>query len=138
MEDSGCGTLVVVDRQKVAGILTDRDVVMALGRTDIPPSRIAVTEAMTRNVYFCSPDEMISSALTRMANARVRRLPVVDAAGHVEGVVSIDDIVLWGMQRGGVTRHELVDALRAICAAHQPLFETEDVGADVVLAESDD
>ena len=138
MEDSGCGTLVVLDRHKVVGILTDRDIVLALARKDRAPARLAVKEAMTRNVYLCSPDEVISSALTRMGNARVRRLPVVDADGRVQGVVSIDDIVLWGIDHGGVTRSELVEGLRAICAAHQPMFETEEVCADVVMAENDD
>jgi signal-transduction protein with cAMP-binding, CBS, and nucleotidyltransferase domain len=138
MEASGCGTLVVLDRHKVAGILTDRDIVLALARTNHSPATVAVKEAMTRNVYVCSPDEIVSSALTRMGNARIRRLPVVDADGRVEGVVSIDDIVLWGIHRGGITRGELVEALRAICAAHQPMFETEESSADVVMAEHDD
>jgi CBS domain-containing protein len=138
MEDSGCGTLVVLNRDKVAGILTDRDIVLALARTNLSPAKIAVKEAMTTNVYVCSPDEMISSALARMGNARVRRLPAVDASGRVRGVVSIDDIVLWGIHGGGVTRSELVEALRAICAAHQPMFETEELCADVVMAEDDD
>ena len=42
-------------------------------------------------------------------------------------VLSIDDIVLWGLQRGGVTKKRLAKALRSIYAAHNPLFETEEV-----------
>src|SRR5262245_15270845 len=139
MEDSGCGTLVVLNRQEaIAGILTDRDIVLALARTNLAPARIAVDDVMTSDVCVCSPDDTISTALERMGSARVRRLPVVDEQGRVEGVVSIDDIVLWGIQRSGVAENELVQALRAICAAHQPMFETEKVGADVVGADIDD
>ena len=56
-----------------------------------------------------------------------RRLPVVDAGGTIEGMLSIDDIILWGLGHGGIKRKPLVNALRSICAAHNPMFETEDV-----------
>jgi hypothetical protein len=53
-----------------------------------------------------------------MTEARVRRSPVVTSDGDLQGILSIDDIILWGVQHGGVTRKDLAPALRAICAAH--------------------
>jgi hypothetical protein len=50
-----------------------------------------------------------------MGAAGVRRLPVIDTDGHVRGLLSIDDIAMWGVQEGGVTDADVVDALRRAC-----------------------
>jgi CBS domain-containing protein len=126
MAETGCGTLVVLDHAgKVAGILTDRDLAIAIGKTTRSPSHISAQEAMTRNVHTCAPDERLSAVLERMAEAKVRRLPVVTPDGDLHGLLSIDDIILWGVQNRGVTRKSLVRALRAICSAHEPLQQPE-------------
>ena len=96
---------------------------MAIGTTNRNPSHILALEAMTRHVHTCSADQDLAAALERMTEARVRRLPVVTADGDLQGILSIDDIILWGAQHGGVTRKELV--LRAMCARHEPLLQTE-------------
>ncbi len=120
------GTVVVVDRHdRVVGILTDRDLVLAIGKADANPARSPACEAMTSEVYTCSPDEELAAVLERMSDLRVRRLPVVAADGHVVGMLSIDDIVLWGVQSDGVTRKALVRALHSICESHQPLFDID-------------
>jgi CBS domain-containing protein len=125
MEETGCGTLVVLDdRDKVAGILTDRDLAIAIGKSDRNPSLITAQEAMTENVYTCSPDDRVSAALERMADEKVRRLPVVTPDGTLKGMLSIDDITLWGVQHG-VTRKELVRALRAMSPALPPAPQVE-------------
>jgi predicted transcriptional regulator len=71
---------------------------------------------MSRPVHTCRPEDDVRVALERMANARVRRLPVVAEDGDVKGLVSIDDLVLWGLQSSGVGMHALIAALRALCA----------------------
>jgi CBS domain-containing protein len=126
MKETGCGTLAVLDhRGRVAGILTDKDLAIAIGRTKRDPLHISAHEAMTDHVYTCSPDDDLPGALERMTDARVRRLPVVTSDGDLQGILSIDDIILWGVQHGGVTRKDLVRALRVICAAHAPLFDRD-------------
>jgi CBS domain-containing protein len=126
MAETACGTLLVLDHHgRVAGILTDRDLALAIGKSDRNPFHMTVDEAMTRDVHTCSPNEDLSAVLERMAIAKVRRLPVVTADGDLKGIVSIDDIILWGVQHGGVTRKELVRALRAICSVHETARETE-------------
>ena len=78
MKEKGCGTLIVLDQHgKPAGMLTDRDLALAIGESNRNASHIAAHEAMTGYVYTCSPDESLHTALERMSEARVRRLPVV-------------------------------------------------------------
>ena len=121
MEENACGTLIVLDGAgRLAGILTDRDLAMTIGRTESRPPDLPVVGAMTRNVHTCSPTDDLSVALERMSDAKVRRLPVVDAGGKVQGMLSIDDIVLWGLGHYGVKKKVLVNALRSICAFAEP------------------
>jgi len=117
MRASGCGSLIVLGPDgRIAGIVTDRDLALALG--EVPDAgHITLDRVMSRHVHTCRPDDDLAMALERMAAHRVRRLPVVDDAGDVKGLVSIDDIVLWGLESSGVSTHGLVVALRALCAA---------------------
>ena len=135
MKEKGCGTLIVLDQHgKPAGMLTDRDLALAIGESNRNASHIAAHEAMTEYVYTCSPDESLHTALERMSEARVRRLPVVTADGDLQGLLSLDDIALWAVKSGGVKRKELARAFAAICAAQEPLLEipsVDGVTADV-------
>jgi len=136
MERSGCGTLAVVDSiRRITGILTDRDIAVAIGKTSVHPSQIQVREAMTHPVYTCTPDETLVAVVERMADARVRRLPVVDEEARVQGMVSIDDIVLWAVP-DGMKRKALLKGLRAICAAHHPMFDTETIAEYAAVSTS--
>jgi CBS domain-containing protein len=128
MAGTDYGALVVLDdADRLAGIVTDRDLAMAIGNAEGDPSQLRVSEVMTPNVRTCLPDDNLAVALERMSEEKVRRLPVVDAEGSIEGMLSIDDIILWGLGRRGIKRKVLIKALRSICAAHNRMFETEDV-----------
>jgi CBS domain-containing protein len=116
MRDTGCGSLVVLGaRGRVVGIVTDRDLALALGEHH-DAVRFTVDRVMSQPVQVCQPDDDVTVALERMARVRVRRLPVVDTDGDVKGLISIDDIVLWGLQSSGVSMHTLIATLRALCA----------------------
>ena len=117
MRDSGCGSLIVLGAHgRVVGIVTDRDLALTIGQQR-DAWRLTVDRIMSQRVHMCGPDDDVSVALERMAQARVRRLPVVDADGDVKGLISIDDIVLWGLQSSGVGTQALIAALRSLCAA---------------------
>ena len=128
MRDSGCGSLVVLGpRGRIAGIVTDRDLALALGeQRDAKP--LTVQRVMSQPVHMCRPDDDVTVALGRMASVHVRRLPVVDTDGDVKGLISIDDIVLWGLQSSGVSMHALIAALRSLCAASN--FAAREYAAD--------
>ena len=126
MKESDCGTLAVLDHHgRVSGILTDRDLAIAMGKTNRNPTHITAEEAMTRHVHTCAPDENVKAALERMTDFKVRRLPVITPDGDLQGMLSVDDIIMWGVERGGVNRKDLVRALRAICSEHVPPPEIE-------------
>ncbi len=62
----------------------------------------------------------LQAALERMTDFRVRRLPVVASDGELQGMLSVDDIIMWGVDQGGVRSKDLVRALRAICSGRVP------------------
>ena len=125
MLQGGFGTLPVVNAHgKVTGIITDRDIAMAAATRQRNASNIAVHEAMSPRVRSCFAHDDIGAALKQMEEARVRRLPVVDATGHLTGILSIDDILLRSLdQENGVASAEFVQALRRICS--RPAVEPE-------------
>jgi CBS domain-containing protein len=115
MRDEDYGTLPVTDRTgRLAGIITDRDICLMLAGTNRNALNIAVNEAMTANVISIAADESAQAALMAMKNARVRRLPVRNAMGHLAGIVSLEDIVLRGIELGGVDAADIVSTLRTL------------------------
>jgi CBS domain-containing protein len=111
------GFLPVVDADRnVMGVLTDRDVCLAISPRTSDPARVGVRDVMRAGAHACRETDDVRTALATMREYRVRRLPVLDAAGRLTGVVSIDDLIrLAAEQPGGVTCEALVDAFRAIC-----------------------
>ena len=90
-----CGVLPVVDKSgQVVGMITDRDICIATGCRRRDPATILVSEVMTKKVNSCSPEADIREGLQIMQQKRVRRLPVIDSAGKLCGVLSISDIAL--------------------------------------------
>jgi CBS domain-containing protein len=92
--DRNCGILPVVDTEgRVVSVITDRDICIALGTRNRLPGELTVGEVATQSAVCCSADEDIRAALTRMGGAKLRRLPVVDGTGKLEGLLSMDDVV---------------------------------------------
>jgi CBS domain-containing protein len=115
MRGHDCGFLPVVDSHGiVVGVITDRDVCLAEGTKHRPLARVSVKETMTHPVFSCFPDENVKVVLATMAKHRVRRLPVLNKTGHLEGVLSIDDIVQAPRRRGAPTAEDIVSALRGL------------------------
>jgi CBS domain-containing protein len=112
------GTLPVIDRHgRVAGIITDRDIALAAATRQRNASHIAVNEAMSAHVRACAPHDDVGAALKQMERARVRRLPVVDTNGHLVGILSIDDVILRGVDgKDGIAPADVVAAMRAMCS----------------------
>ena len=88
-----CGFLPVVDdRGGVVGVMTDRDIALALGARDARPTELSAADVMTPEPRTCRVDETAAQALRTMRDARVRRLPVL-AGTRLVGALSIDDLV---------------------------------------------
>jgi CBS domain-containing protein len=122
--EKDCGALPVLNEMgELAGIVTDRDICIALGTRNRLPSEVTVREVMVTGTFICRSSDDIRSALQIMREAKVRRLPVVRENGVLEGIVSVSDIIL-NARRGfvmagsttGVSNTDLVPALQAICS----------------------
>lgn len=95
MWTGNCGFLPVVGNEgKVIGIITDRDICVALGTRGKPSGDVTVAEVMSLKVYSCAPEEDIHVALRAMREGHVRRLPVITKEGALVGVISMDDVLL--------------------------------------------
>ena len=116
MKQTATGMLVVFGGDgRVAGVVTDRDLALAIcsSRGDVRNRRIH--EVMSSPVRTCHDQDDVHQALATMTKAHVRRLPVLSGDGDLKGVLSVDDVILWAVQRNGVNLTELVGALRRIC-----------------------
>jgi len=90
MEQLNVGSVPVVDNDKVVGIVTDRDIVIRnVARGQKPDQKIS--DVMTSNVTFATPDMDVHSAADVMADHQIRRLPVIDN-GNLVGIVAIGDL----------------------------------------------
>ena len=117
-----CGILPVVDTQRrVMGVITDRDIAIALGTRNRLPGEIAVAEAATRKVHSCKATDDVRTALDTMAEEKVRRLVVVNEQNQLEGILSMDDVVLHAeTQTSGKADLSANDILRTLKTLYSP------------------
>jgi CBS domain-containing protein len=107
-----CGIVPVVnERGEAIGVITDRDVCIALGTRDVPASHLVARNVMTQPVIGCAPEDDCVEVLLTMQEYHVRRLPVLGIGGVLVGIVSIDDIVRWA------ARAPATDPLRLVLLA---------------------
>jgi CBS domain-containing protein len=93
LRQRGIGALVVSDDgENVAGILSERDIVDALGRYGSELLAVSVAEVMTCPVVTCEPEDSVADLMAEMTSRRIRHFPVVED-GRLIGIVSIGDLV---------------------------------------------
>lgn len=92
MWEKDCGVLPVIDDSKLVGILTDRDICMAASFTGSPLGQLPVRETMTKQVHFCAPEDSFEKVAALLAAHQIHRMPVIDGAGKIAGVVSLNDL----------------------------------------------
>jgi CBS domain-containing protein len=127
-----CGGVPVVARSadgRVVAMITDRDICMAAYTTGRPLADLRVYEAMSRSLHSCKPGDTARDAEAIMRRNQVRRLPVVDDAGNLAGILSLADLARAAQsQRGkkqpGISEKEVVQLLEAISAPREPAAES--------------
>jgi len=101
MAEYDVGDLIVVVEQLPAlprpiGIVTDRDlVVQVLARPDRLPANVTVGDVMRRQLVLALEDDDVEHVLAKMRERAIRRIPIVDVGGGLQGVLSIDDVLGW-------------------------------------------
>jgi CBS domain-containing protein len=86
------GSLVVLDDGKLAGMISERDVVHAFAAHRTEAAEIKVAEVMARDLVTCRPEDSLTRVLGLMTRHRVRHLPVLEG-GRLMGLISIGDAV---------------------------------------------
>ena len=115
MWDADCGIVPAVnERNEVVGVVTDRDIAIALGTRGQTASQVRVSEVMSTDVVGCAPEDAITAALAAMEKHRVHRLPVLGIGGVLLGMLSLNDIVLAAPQ--AVAKDPVIAMLRSVCA----------------------
>lgn len=111
MRSNGISSVVVLEGKKLAGIVTERDIVNLVAAGGDPHS-VRVAHGMTRrDIETVSPKTDIGEAAELMVSRNIRHLPVVDR-GRVAGIISIRDLTRWAAEElaGG---HEMPDIARS-------------------------
>jgi CBS domain-containing protein len=97
MREEHVGNLIVVEhrdgRRMPVGILTDRDIVVAIAAKKVSLDDLTVGDAMSANLLTVNEANGVDHALREMQRIGVRRAPVVDSDGRLVGVLSIDDVI---------------------------------------------
>ncbi len=97
MREQHVGCLVVVDEagglRRVAGLLTDRDIVVAVVARGVAPDTLRVGDVMSADPVTAREDESLIDLMRLMRAQGVRRVPVVGAQGELIGIATLDDVL---------------------------------------------
>ena len=115
MRDEDAGVVPVLESEqsgRVVGVVTDRDLCMNVIAEDRAPGSVTVEACMTATVVTCSPADAVKQVMELMKQNQIRRVPVVDEQGRLQGIVSMADLVA----RGDVKATEAHDTLEKVSA----------------------
>ncbi|HKZ75041.1 MAG TPA: CBS domain-containing protein, partial [Actinomycetota bacterium] len=96
LHDNAISSVVVMDGDRLAGIVTERDLVNLVAE-GLDPRTTKVGDRMSTNLDTVEPRSDIAEAAEHMARLRIRHLPVVDK-GKLVGIISIRDLTNWAVE----------------------------------------
>ena len=110
MTDRKIGALLVEDRGRLAGIITERDIVSIVSRTrgDIKPVKVKDIMVRSENLLVAEPDDQEDYVMAVMIQKGIRHMPVVEN-GEISGMVSIRDVVRAHVKKLQAQVHFLTD-----------------------------
>ena len=97
MRDNHVGDVIVVDHKEgkhfPIGILTDRDIVIEVLAEGVNLNDIAIKDVMSSNLICVKEDDFIIETIAKMRDKGIRRIPVVNREGSLEGILAVDDTI---------------------------------------------
>jgi CBS domain-containing protein len=97
MREHHVGDVVVVEerhgRRFPVGILSDRDIVVEVLAEDLAPEAVDIGDLMSADLLTAREGDALLDAIKRMKERGVRRLPVVDEAGALVGILALEDLI---------------------------------------------
>jgi CBS domain-containing protein len=99
MRDGDIGSTPVVEDERLAGMVTDRDIVVRVIADGGDVRTKTARDAMSPGVLYCYVDDTVEAVLESMGGQQIRRLPVVDPDKRLVGVVSLGDLALSGRRK---------------------------------------
>jgi CBS domain-containing protein len=99
MESEDVGSLPVLEDDQLAGMVTDRDIVIRAVAKGKDPRGMPVREVASRELVTVYADDDLANALQKMASEQVRRLPVVDEENRLVGVLAQADVALGAKEK---------------------------------------
>lgn len=117
MEDRNCGLVPIVrsaDDLTLLGVVTDRDLFLALCRRACEPASLLLGDCIGRQPITCAGDMPIADAAARMRRHRIRRLMVVDGAGRIVGVLALADLARAVATDTSISRTDLAEVLLSL------------------------
>lgn len=97
MNERGIGGLVVMDRNQMAGIFTERDVLRRVVAETRDPAATPVREVMTSPVVTCGPDAPVEQCVELVTSKRIRHIPVMEE-GQLCGIITSGDMLAFQVQ----------------------------------------
>ncbi len=134
MWKGNCGFLPVLEGTgRIRGVITDRDICVALGTRNTTAGSVTVGDVMHGKLFSCSPEDDVHVALEVMREGQVRRLPVITVDAKLVGVLSLHDIVLKAQpthpgKEPELSTDEVMRTYRAIMQKELPMAAKKAAG----------
>ena len=104
MDDINVGALPVVDGQRLAGMVTDRDITVRATAAGLQPEDTLVEQVMSADALFCFDDQTVEEVMEDMRDIQIRRIPVLSRDSRaLIGIVSLGDLATEESESGAVT-----------------------------------
>ncbi len=114
MRRRDCGVVPVVDEeQRVIGMLTDRDLCLAVVARNRKASDVRTGDLIKGEAVVCAADDKIETVLRKMRKNQIKRLAVIGASGELVGILSVSDLLL-GVRKDKNLKKKIYSTLKAI------------------------
>ncbi len=92
MRNEEIGAIPIGENDRLVGMVTDRDIVCRALAEGRDPATLTARDVMTEGVFYCLEDEDVEDAIHLMETKRIRRLPVINRAKRMVGILSFSDV----------------------------------------------